>query len=622
MIKLPIFLTASLVLYKPNFSVLERTLSALWLSVGYARVKREMHFTLTLVDNSDDPLWAKRIESWINQQKELMPSLDLTLLNSGGNLGYGRGNNLVIENIESDYHLVINPDLFLVEDALDQMLDYMQNNHEVGLLVPAVFSEDGERQYLCKRCPSLFIMFLRSFAPRWFQSLFHKTQNLFEMRDCDYKKIINEVQYPTGSCMFFRTLPLQQIKGFDPDYFLHYEDADIGRRILMVSRVVYVPTVRVIHRWARATHQSWKIRLITVRSGLIYWRKWGGFFRPSFVNRHIEPDVRPTEFVKPNYVKSVLVTGANGFIGRGLCNKLISNGYAVRGAVRKKFCPGLSGSVERVEVGSMDEDTNWFPALSGVDSIVHLAARVHVMHEDIEEPLSEFRKVNVAATINLARQAAAAGVKRFVFISSIKVNGEGTTLESPFKPDDISAPLDAYGISKLEAEVALKKIADETGMELVIIRPVLVYGPGVRGNFQLLMHWLKKGIPFPLGSVHNRRSFVSLDNLVHFIMTCLNHPQAANQTFLVSDGQNVSTPELIRMTASAMHLTSWLIPLPMSILYWVGWLFRREKYVERLCESLHVDIRKSEELLGWKPIRSIETGLRQTALYYLADYDL
>ena len=271
-----IYLTASLVIYKPNFLVLGRTLDALQQAFIYARQKHKLHFELTLVDNSDDREWSSRIEDWVAGRESAMDGWKINLLNPKRNLGYGRGNNLVIDKIESDYHLVINPDLFLEPDALHQALDFMHSNLDVGLLVPSVFSVDGQRQYLCKRNPTLFIMFLRSFSPNWLRLYFKFMLDEFEMRECSYDEIIEGIQYPTGCCMFFRTKSLKQVNGFDPDYFLHYEDADIGRRMLKVARIVYVPSVRALHLWARETHSSWKFRLVTIWSGLIYWGKWGG----------------------------------------------------------------------------------------------------------------------------------------------------------------------------------------------------------------------------------------------------------------------------------------------------------------------------------------------------------
>ena len=247
-----------------------------------------------------------------------------------------------------------------------------------------------------------------------------------------------------------------------------------------------------------------------------------------------------------------LVTGANGFVGVALCAELRRRGYAVLAAVRSVHAEFADG--ERTVVNSMDQETDWSNALSNQNVVVHLAARVHVMADSASDPLAEFRRVNVHATMNLASQAAAAGVKRFVFLSSIKVNGELTPSERPFVESDTPHPQDAYGVSKFEAEQGLRQLAAVTGMEVVIIRPPLVYGPGVKANFAALMRAVQQGWPLPLGAIHNQRSLVALDNLVDFIVTCTTHQEAGNQTFLVSDGQDLSTPELVRGLARAAKL--------------------------------------------------------------------
>jgi UDP-glucose 4-epimerase len=280
----------------------------------------------------------------------------------------------------------------------------------------------------------------------------------------------------------------------------------------------------------------------------------------------------------------------------------------------------LHGNVSIGEIGPL---TNWHGAfisirssqghIETVDAVVHLAARVHVMQETTADPLAEFRRVNVQGTMNLARQAASAGVRRFVFVSSIKVNGEATQLGRPFMADDAPAPLDAYGVSKMEAEQGLREIASQTGMEVVIIRPPLVYGPGVKANFAAMMRWLKRGVPLPLGAIYNQRSLVALDNLVDLIVTCLTHPAAANQTFMVSDGEDVSTTELLRRMGQAMGHPARLLPVPASWLKVAAGLVGKGDVAQRLCGSLQVDISKTRELLGWVPPVSLDEGLRRAA---------
>jgi len=256
---------------------------------------------------------------------------------------------------------------------------------------------------------------------------------------------------------------------------------------------------------------------------------------------------------------------------------------------------------------------DWTLALAGVEVIIHTAARVHVMKDKAINPLIEFRTTNVTGTLTLARQAAQVGVKRFIFISSIKVNGEGTLLGCPYTADDAPAPVDPYGISKMEAEQGLKALAAETGMEVVIIRPVLVYGPGVKANFRSMMHWLNKGVLLPLGAINNRRSLVAINNLVDLIVTCIDHPAAANQIFLVSDGEDLSTTELLGRMAKALGKPARLLPVPSFLLRAGAALIRKNNIAQRLCGSLQVDIEKTRSLLGWNPPVSVDEALKRTA---------
>jgi nucleoside-diphosphate-sugar epimerase len=270
----------------------------------------------------------------------------------------------------------------------------------------------------------------------------------------------------------------------------------------------------------------------------------------------------------------------------------------------------LSGAgIEKFPIGDIGPETKWNDALAGVDSVVHLAARAHIMNDEVADPLAEYRRVNVDGTRNLARQAAAAGVKRFIFISSIGVNGNINT--RPFTEDDTPNPAELYAQSKWEAEQGLWEIQRETGMELVIIRPPLVYGPSAPGNFGSLLKWVEKGIPLPLGAVHNRRSLVALDNLVDFIITCIDHPAAANQTFLVADGEDLSTTELLRRVGRAMGKPVRLIPVPMGLLQAGARLLGKQEMARRLCGSLQVDIAKARTMLSWKPPVAVDEGLRR-----------
>ena len=309
----------------------------------------------------------------------------------------------------------------------------------------------------------------------------------------------------------------------------------------------------------------------------------------------------------------ILVTGATGFVGRALVARLIvdSTFKSVIAAVRRKV-DFDSEVVRQVQVGDLLPSTDWSGTLSGVEAVVHCAARVHVMHDDALDPLKAYREVNVDGTLQLARQAAMSGVRRFVFVSSIKVNGEFSEPGRPFTADDIPYPLDPYGISKLEAEQGLRSIEAETGMEVVIVRPPLVYGPGVKANFASMLRWIALGIPLPLGAIQNARSMVAVGNLVDLLVTCTKHAAAAGQTFLVSDGEDVSTTQLLRRTAQAMGKSALLLPIPSFVLEWVATLLGKRSVAQRLCRSLQVDIKKTCRLLDWSPPLTLDQGLKMT----------
>lgn len=308
----------------------------------------------------------------------------------------------------------------------------------------------------------------------------------------------------------------------------------------------------------------------------------------------------------------ILLTGANGFVGQSLCGALRRQQYTVVAALRSEN--KMLVGVERVILGALDSATDWTTALAHVDVVVHLAARVHVMNDTTLDPMTEFRKVNVDSTLNLARQAAQAGAKRFIFISSVKVNGESTSIDKPFAENDIANPQDSYGVSKLEAERGLQLIAQQTGMEVVIIRPPLIYGPGVKANFASMMNIVKRKLPLPLGAIHNQRSFVYVGNLVSFIMRCIEHPAAANQVFLVSDGHDLSTSELLQMCAKTLNVKLVLLPVPQKLIEFGAFLFGKRDMAQRLCGNLQVDIAKAQTLLGWFPPITVEAGLNATAI--------
>ena len=299
----------------------------------------------------------------------------------------------------------------------------------------------------------------------------------------------------------------------------------------------------------------------------------------------------------------VLVTGAAGFIGKCLAKVLIERGSSVR------RCGRNTGLNIDIAVGDIGEDTDWSRALSGVDKVVHLMALAHVGNAADKGLIDEYRRVNVGACVNLARQAAEAGVNRFVFLSSIGVNGERNDI--PFTEQVSPVPVRPYAVSKLEAEQALRELAIETGIEVVIIRPPLVYGPDAPGNFARLVKLAGLGLPLPLGAVRNRRSFIALDNLVDFIAVCLDEDAAANETFVVADGEDISTSELLRRMGRLLDRPVILIPVPLRILLALAAFFGRTSEVEQLCSSLTVDISKARQVLGWHPPISLAEGLHR-----------
>jgi nucleoside-diphosphate-sugar epimerase len=312
----------------------------------------------------------------------------------------------------------------------------------------------------------------------------------------------------------------------------------------------------------------------------------------------------------------VLVTGGTGFVGGAFQARAAAAGqFSLRTALRNAG-QRLPAGVEPVFVAGLTPTADWREAVTGCDAVLHVAARVHVMNDLAVDPLAEFRRVNVEGTLNLARQAAVAGVKRFVFISSIKVNGEGTPVAVPYAADDVPRPVDPYAISKCEAEQALHQLALETGMEVTIIRPPLVYGPGVKANLLNLLKAVDRGLPLPLASIANGRSLIYLDNLVDAISVAIKHPRAAGQTYLVSDCDDVSTPELIRRMATALGRSARLVPFPPALMRLAGRMLGKGAAVERLLESLVVDSGKIRRDLDWKPPYTMAEGLAATAKWY------
>lgn len=311
-------------------------------------------------------------------------------------------------------------------------------------------------------------------------------------------------------------------------------------------------------------------------------------------------------------MNKILLTGYTGFIGSNILDLCKERSDSIKCLGRRKPLFGIFYQ------GELSSSSEYRDALDGVDVIIHCAARVHVMNDSSIDPLTEFREVNSFATLNLAKQAIAAGVKRFIFVSSIKVNGESTQSGKPFTASDERSPEDFYGKSKSEAEEQLLQFAKETGLEVVIVRPTLVYGPGVKANFASLMNLVSKGIPLPFGCVtNNKRSLVSVDNLVDLIVTCIEHPKAANQVFLVSDDHDVSTSEMVRQMALSLGKSTWQLPVPKWCYKLAGKVLGKQDVVDRLLGSLQVDITHTKQTLGWTPPQTLEEGFKKTAEAFL-----
>ena len=314
----------------------------------------------------------------------------------------------------------------------------------------------------------------------------------------------------------------------------------------------------------------------------------------------------------------VIVTGCSGFVGKALLTELTGRpGLEIVGVSRSRPTHIVDGTkwLSRSQLTSADASLGF---VNG-SVVIHTAGRVHLLRETSDEPLVEFRRANVKETLDVAQHAAHCGVRRFIFLSSIKVNGESAPRLHSFTADDDVVPLDPYGVSKLEAEQGLRRLSMRTGMEVTTIRPPLVYGPEVKGNFLAMMRWIKRGIPLPLGAIHNSRSLVAIDNLVDLIVTCIYHPAAANQTFLVSDGEDISTTLLLRRLGDALSRPARLVPVPERLLMLAAAVVGKGDVAQRLCGSLCVDISKTRQLLGWSPPISVEEGLRKTVEAFLRE---
>lgn len=309
--------------------------------------------------------------------------------------------------------------------------------------------------------------------------------------------------------------------------------------------------------------------------------------------------------------QQILLTGASGFVGQALAQACLASHADLICPTRKPL-NWQAAQMHNPLITGLDADTDWSAHLPGIDIVMHCAARVHVMQETASDPLQLFRQVNVDGSLNLARQAAAAGVKQFIYLSSVKVNGEATENGYAFAANDIALPQDAYGISKHEAEIALLKLGKDSGMSVTIIRPPLVYGPGVKANFLSMLRGVQRGLPLPLASIRNQRSFVYLGNLVSLIMHVRLMEKARNQVFMVSDGRDLSTPQLLRLCAQAMQVRARLWPFPPALLNLAAKMLGRQSVADRLCQSLQVDISKTRNMLGWSPAFTVEQGLQAT----------
>lgn len=310
----------------------------------------------------------------------------------------------------------------------------------------------------------------------------------------------------------------------------------------------------------------------------------------------------------------ILVTGATGFVGKFIVKSLVAENYDVVASVRTKSIH-LPLEITQIIVAGLHPSTDWSTALKDVDIVIHAAARAHVLDKPTDKSLVEFQNINTKGTLSLAQQAAKEQVKRFIYISSIRVNGKNNS--SPFTEMDEPNPQELYAISKFEAEQHLLALGKAAKMEITIIRPPLVYGPNPSANFANLIKWVNRGIPLPFGAIHNQRSFVAIDNLVSFIIHCIDHPKAANEIFLIADGKDVSTTELLRKVANAFGKKPMLIPIPVSVMTFFAKVLGKGDIANRLFSSLQVDSSKARNLLGWKPVTTMDEQLKETADAYL-----
>ena len=312
---------------------------------------------------------------------------------------------------------------------------------------------------------------------------------------------------------------------------------------------------------------------------------------------------------------NILITGATGFIGRAVLHELLNHSAHQVTALIRGASDALAHGIDKIVVASIDGTTQYHDSLRGIDVIIHTAAQVHKSENSGSR--KTYQDINVEGTLNLANQALASGVKRFIFISTIKVNGEYTHPSEPFTADSPPAPVDPYAISKYEAEQALLALSKKSEFETVIIRPPLVYGPGVKANFLKLMNLIHKGLPLPFGSITNKRSLVSIGNLVNLICTCIDHPNAANNIFLVSDDDDLSTIELSQKLAASMGTNNKFINIPPSLLFSMAFVLGKHNLANRLLRDLQADVTKTKTMLDWRPSTCVDDAIQETAVHFL-----
>ncbi|KAG0187765.1 hypothetical protein DFQ28_005850 [Apophysomyces sp. BC1034] len=564
-------LSISIVVYRPDAQLLERTLASL--AVACEMLHRRdpcLPLAVYIIDNGGFAEVPAKLGLLTRR------GIDCRVVSGHGNVGFGCGHNLAIECTLSCYHLILNPDIDLDPAALSEALDFFAVHPEAGLLTPRIGDADGHLQFLCRRFPTVLDLFVRGFLPVRMWARFGHRLARYQMCDViNERDVVWDPPIVSGCFMLFRTVLLKQLGGFDPRYFLYFEDYDLSLRTHELARVA----VQVL--------QPFRLEMAVTR---------------------------------------ILVTGANGFVGQVLCHELLGRGHQVTGLVRSAggHAPGVrewvlgdghpgTGAATATPPFASMEDA--WPRDLAVDAVVHLAARVHVMRDDAADPLARFRATNVDGTLRVARAARRHGARCFVYVSSIKAIAE-TDAGRPLSERDPAQPEDAYGRSKLEAEQALADLGVQTGLEIVIVRPPLVYGPRVRANFLSLMTAIARGVPLPLGAIDARRSVVYVGNLAHALALCATESGAAGGCFHVADDDDPSVAGLARAIGRHLRRPARLLPVPVGWLRAAGRLTGHMPQVERLVTDLRVDTSRLRTVLGWRPPYSLDDGLAATAAWY------